>query len=108
MKTKIPLPRKPSFKVIGPEKREVCSKTSAGLREYKHRRELMWIRDAGICCICGIWVPLESCTFEHWAGRGMGGAHRDDRMEIGGVPCNGIAHWGCNHAKGSQRRNIDS
>lgn len=99
-----PRPPKPAVAVLGTEKREVCSNTAAGLKEYKRRRAYMWERDNGICCICGQWVSESACTFEHFKGRGHGGGHRDDRTEIDGVPCNGIAHWGCNNLKGSQRR----
>ena len=79
--------------------REVCTKTPRGLREYKRRRELMYIRDKGMCCICGGWIQrLSEATFEHKDGRGMGGSRRDDRIEK-----NGVAHFWCNTRKGSQR-----
>jgi hypothetical protein len=68
----------------------------AGKAEYKRLREFVWDRDRGICCLCGEFVPLESATYEHLNGRGMGGSKRDDRPER----C-GVAHWGGNNAKGS-------
>jgi hypothetical protein len=35
----------------------------------------------------------------------MGGAHRDDRIEVDGKPYNGAACHACNTAKGSRRVN---
>ena len=78
-----------------PNGNEVCDKSRAGREEYRRRREAVWDRDRGICCLCGRFVPLESCTLEHLNGRGMNGSKRDDRLEA----C-GVAHlWG-NNAKG--------
>jgi len=48
-------------------------------------------------------MPFFDITFEHQDGRGMGGSHRDDRIEIDGKPYNGAAHGKCNSDKGSKR-----
>lgn len=42
-------------------------------------------------------------TFEHQDGKGMGGSHQDDRIEIDGEWYNAAAHWKCNNDKGSKR-----
>lgn len=79
--------------------REVCLNTNRGRNEYKRRREAMYERDHGECCICGLLIRCKSeATFEHKNGRGMGGSRRDDRIEN-----NGVAHWLCNTQKGSKR-----
>lgn len=90
-----------------PDGREVCQGNTAGRLEYAGRIEEMKYRQNGICCIChkekdalgltGTW------TFEHSDLRGMGGARRDDRIEIDGQPINGAAHFWCNALKGSKR-----
>lgn len=84
--------------------REVCQKNEAGRNEYQRRITLMWERQKKCCCLC--WRPLRrnEATFEHEAGRGMGGGHRDDRIVLpDGTWINGAAHGHCNSEKGSQR-----
>lgn len=83
--------------------REVCTKTAAGLREYCRRTEAMWERQRGLCSICGLPMRIEEATFEHDDGRGHGGGHRDDRIEVDGEPKNSAAHGICNVRKGSVR-----
>ena len=84
--------------IIHRDGREVCQTTSYGRQEYKRRRNAMYDRDKGICCICGTKIYKKSeATFEHKQGRGMGGAKRDDRIEN-----NGVAHLLCNTQKGSK------
>lgn len=101
---------KPSAVKTYRDGREVCNDdTAAGRAEYARRREEMWERDKGICCICLLYVPKDEAPFEHWLGRGSGGGHRDDRTEkpdsVTGEmkKCNGIAHSWCNGLKGSKR-----
>jgi hypothetical protein len=48
-------------------------------------------------------MSIAVATFEHQDGRGMGGGHRDDRIEIDGKPYNGAACLSCNGSKGSKR-----
>lgn len=81
----------------------------AGRDEYEHRKDQMFERQKGICCLYG---HIEGCpgrlrrsdaVFEHEAGRGHGGGHRDDRIEVNGKPQNGVAHPICNSKKSSQR-----
>jgi hypothetical protein len=83
--------------------REVCFHTQAGRREYAKRRDEMWHRDGGICCICNRPVSLNLATFEHTDGRGMNGSRRDDRTTKDGKPLNGVAHEKCNIEQGSKR-----
>lgn len=94
--------RRAPFKVY-PDGREVCAKTPLGRREYKHRLELMWERQEGLCCLCGMPLRLEESTFEHQRPKGIGSAFADDRIEVDGEPINGAAHWICNGSKGSRR-----
>lgn len=86
----------------GPGKREVCLKTPLGRREYKRRVELMWDRQACLCALCGKYLRLDEATFDHQDGRGMGGARRDDRIEVNGIPLNAAVHGLCNTQKGSR------
>jgi hypothetical protein len=44
-----------------------------------------------------------SPTFEHQDGRGAGGGHRDDRIEIDGQWNNAAVDPDCNISKGSKR-----
>ena len=88
---------------IFPNGREVCRNTSAGIKEYRSRREFIYHRDGGICCICGRKIPhKDEATWEHSEGRGMDGFKRDDRIEKDGKPFNGVAHLVCNTEKGSK------
>lgn len=56
----------------------------------------MWDRDRGLCCLCGLPVSLDECTFEHKNGRGMNGSKTDDRESV-----NGVSHLFGNASKGS-------
>ena len=78
--------------------REICRKGSAGLAEYKRRRDVMYDRDNGVCCVCGRFIPKGQETFEHKNGRGLGGNRRDDRISM-----NGVSHWLCNSKRGGGR-----
>lgn len=76
---------------------------SAGEREYRKRTWEMHDRQNGLCCICGMRMLNGDVTFEHEAGRGMGGAKRDDRIVLpDGSWINGAAHGRCNVQKGSK------
>jgi len=89
--------------------REVCNlQTKAGRSEYAFRIWQMLLRQTHRCCLCGKWLRSEEATFEHQDGRGMGGGHRDDRIEVDGKPINGAAHFWCNSAKGSRRMNYNA
>lgn len=85
--------------------REVCDVlTDVGRAEYMRRIALMWERQKHACCLCYQPMRLSEATFEHEAGRGMGGGHRDDRITLpDGTWTNGAAHAICNSAKGGQR-----
>jgi 5-methylcytosine-specific restriction endonuclease McrA len=102
-----PFPVKPDSKAIhypeGAGKREVCTKTAAGRREYRKRVELMWERQDGLCALCVRPLRLEQATFDHERPRGHGGGFRDDRIEIDGQPINAAVHGLCNLDRGSKR-----
>lgn len=84
--------------------REVCNlKTAEGRREYYRRIAEMALRQKGKCSLCGSPMRIDDCTYEHESGRGMGGGHRDDRIEINGKQYNSAAHSLCNVRKGSVR-----
>lgn len=87
--------------------REVCTKTARGNEEYWRRRKAMADRQGWICCLCkdrSRRMTPSDVTFEHSKGRGMNGAHRDDRIvDDEGKPMNGAAHSWCNVEKGSKR-----
>lgn len=87
--------------------------TKAGRDEYARRKRLMWLRQGKRCCLEG-WIKgcpgklaLADAVFEHEAGRGMDGGHRDDRTLKDGKPYNGVAHAWCNSLKGSRRMNYN-
>lgn len=83
--------------------RQVCLDTAAGKREYRWRTELMWQRQGETCAIGNHFMRVEDATFDHEDGRGHGGGHRDDRIEVNGEPKNAalcVAHQGL---KGSRR-----
>lgn len=85
--------------------REVCNtKTKRGREEYHRRVVAMCRRQNWLCLLCDKRMDLGNPpTFEHEDGRGMGGGHRDDRIEINGKPMNSAAHGLCNSMKGSRR-----
>ena len=102
----------PHVKVF-PDGREVCEtcldhpEGSEGRAESKRRKEAMWERQKGICCLYGFLpqcpgkLRLKDCTFEHEDGRG--GGKRDDRISLpDGTWINGVSHLQCNSAKGSK------
>jgi hypothetical protein len=84
--------------------REVCQNNAAGKAEYLDRLVTMVRRQFYQCPFCkqefgGFRHP----TFDHQDGRGMGGAHRDDRIEVNGQPLNAALCSVCNGLKGSRR-----
>lgn len=81
--------------------REVCkTHTAEGQREYKRRTDAMQKRQGGHCALCMWYLGV---TFDHQSGRGSGGSHRDDRIEIGGGWHNAALCYNCNAGKGSKR-----
>lgn len=82
--------------------REVCSPTAAGVREYNRRRDELHARQKNKCAICGNWNL--SMEFDHQAGRGANGGHRDDRVvDENGNWMNAALCTRCNTKKGSKR-----
>lgn len=96
--------------------REVCNMlTKAGRDEYARRKVVMHERQKGICILHG-HAPMcpgrlrkAEMMYEHEAGRGQDGGHRDDRIEVPDPktgemkPQNGVAHPECNSWKASRR-----
>lgn len=100
-------PPKPAVKIY-PDGREVCSETKAGKDEYHRRKRVMWERQDKQCGLqispqCPKRMPLSMATFDHTDPRGMGGARRDDRIEVDGKPQNMAVCCWCNSKKGSRR-----
>ena len=95
--------------------REVCNLTCKdGRDEYERRKDAMFQRQGGICCLHGF---IEGCpgklkrseaVYEHETGRGHGSGHRDDRIEVNGKRQNGVAHPICNLSKASRRINYNA
>ena len=73
-------------------------KTAGGRREYKARLTLAWMRQKGLCALCGLPVVLEEATADHKTPRGMGGGSRNDAQE--NIQA---AHLVCNSERGSKR-----
>ena len=102
--------KKPDAVRIMKDGREICRlNIKAGMDEYVRRKRVMWERQDKRCCLEGL-VPCcpgrlnwGEATFEHSDGRGHGGGHRDDRIEVDGKPQNGVSHPQCNIAKSSVR-----
>ena len=77
--------------------RAVCDlKTAKGSQQYRDWRLEAYIRDEGICCLCGAFVPWQMAQTEHKDGRGAGGSKRNDLPDAIGV-----CHPYGNTAKGS-------
>ncbi len=96
-------PRKPAVQVF-PDGREVCNLNfKRGREEYQRRKLAMYIRQRQMCAICGIYLFVTGWDFDHEDGRGMGGGHRDDRIEKDGKRYNAAVCSVCNMLKGSQR-----
>lgn len=89
--------------VVHKDGREVCQKNMEGLREYKTRTVDMVRRQDYRCAIGNEYIENWTATFDHQAGRGMGGGHRDDRIEIDGEWNNAALCAHCNGLKGSRR-----
>lgn len=95
---------KPPVRVM-PDLREICNlNIKAGKGIYTLRIAQMVSRQRYCCAICGTSLnPFEAPEFDHEAGRGLGGAHRDDRIEVNGHWKNAAVHHFCNMMKGSKR-----
>lgn len=83
--------------------REVCQANAAGRREYRERKRIMVLRQNFRCGACSIDIETFTAQFDHQDGRGSGGGHRDDRIEIDGKWHNAALCSDCNTRKGSVR-----
>lgn len=73
-------------------------------RIYMERTEAMAKRQKNKCAMCMLsFAIVGRPTFDHEAGRGMGGGHRDDRIEVNGKWQNAALCVACNGLKGSRR-----
>lgn len=86
-----------------PDGREVCLDTPAGRAEYYRRTAIMAQRQNWRCGACPVKMDLATVTFDHVIPRGMGGASRDDRIEVDGEWKNRAVHSWCNAKRGSRR-----
>lgn len=96
-----PSPRRREPVHVYPDGREVCNlKTRAGIGLYAGRTLMMQKRQGGHCALCHWYLGM---TFDHEAGRGSAGSHRDDRIEVDGRWINAALCYKCNGEKGSKR-----
>jgi 5-methylcytosine-specific restriction endonuclease McrA len=81
-----------------PEKnRELASRRRAREREAfidQVNYEAIWLRDSGICHLCGGAVERSACHFDHVIPLAKGGAHSMENIKV--------AHARCNLRKGSK------
>jgi hypothetical protein len=82
---------------------EICDRfTTEGRAIYEARTIEMAEMQDWLCAICGFWMA--NPQFEHAAGRGFDGGHRDDRtVDAKGNRINAAVCEPCNLHKGSQR-----
>lgn len=89
---------------VYPDLREVCNmKLKAGRQEYYTRTLKMLMRQGERCAVCVNPLNFVWMEFDHEAGRGANGAHRDDRIEVDGHWQNAAVCRRCNTEKGSKR-----
>ena len=82
----------------------VCPSTPTGKREYLRRIMEMVDRQHNVCAICQLPLNYLEATFDHEAGRGLGGGHRTDLIEHeDGTWMNAALHARCNSEKASKR-----
>ena len=82
----------------------VCPPTPTGRREYLRRIIEMVDRQRNACAICELPLIYLEATFDHEAGRGMGGGRRNDLIEHeDGSWMNAALHARCNAEKASRR-----
>jgi hypothetical protein len=99
----VPKPKKRKREPVKvyPDEREVCDlKTAEGKKEYLWRTDCMAYVQSFCCAICRRRTEL---FFDHEAGRGSGGGHRDDRIVVKGHRKNAALCASCNSEKGSKR-----
>lgn len=91
--------KKAAVRVFG-DGREVVHRAQI----YIERTEAMARRQKNKCAMCVLsFAIVGRPTFDHEAVRGMGGGHRDDRIEVNGKWQNAALCVACNTLKGSKR-----
>lgn len=112
LKPKEQRPKQRGAVTIYPDGREKCRNVPSGKREYERRKMQMRERQGFTCalmlddaCKREIGYLHESnTTFDHEAGRGLGGGHRDDSLlKPDGSWRNAAVCVACNGLKGSRR-----
>jgi hypothetical protein len=92
--------------------REICNQSlRTGKLEYRRRvAEMVYRQDRRCALQISHWcqkgngyLSIYSATFDHEAGRGLNGSHRDDRIEVDGQWQNAAVCEACNILKGSKR-----
>lgn len=73
--------------------RRAREKAATG-RITKAVRDLVFARDNGRCCVCGLPVPREKMTIEHKIALANGGTNEPENL--------GPAHGRCNSSKGAR------
>ena len=97
------MPRNEALKIYR-DGREECLNTAAGKREYKSRLEQMVIRQHYRDPITNEYIETFTAQFDHQAGRGHGGGHRDYRIVLpDGTWQNAALSAKSNSLKGSKR-----
>lgn len=87
-----------------PDGRQVCAGDAAGDREYRRRLWAMVERQGYCCAITGkAFTDYSEPTFDHEGGRGHGGGHRDDQIDVDGRWQNAALSLEANTLKGSKR-----
>ena len=91
-------------KTYQPGGRQVCDQhIKAGKQEYWTRLLKMMVRQNMRCAVCDCGLNYIWGEFDHEAGRGSGGGHRDDRIEVDGLWQNAALCPQCNTFKASKR-----
>jgi len=109
---KQPAPFRTWYDKDGKVRRAICNtRTKRGRDVYDALKEMMFLRQEGICPLCRKRLTRKWAQFDHTIPRGMGGGSRDDRIRVQvndgvWVDQNQVVHPGCNSIKGS-RRNLD-
>jgi hypothetical protein len=98
----------PSWLTVLPDGREIIDLTQpAGMAEYRRRKQQMYERQGGRCCLEGMVAACPGGMMKRGSvvtlrrdDYGGGGqcsrrGQRDDRIEVAGRWQNGVAHYWC-------------
>lgn len=48
----------------------------------------LYLRDKGVCGICGAWGPIETMDRDHHVPRSKGGGHARNNVRLSHIVCN--------------------